>query len=166
MKTANPRRPSFVFLLPLALLALSGPASADELRLHDGRVLVGKVAEKGERLEVTTRDGIVALAKKDVSSSAPGLNADDAAAALVGAATAAATGAVGTAVAPAPPPQPHPLVAAAPPSAPTGTASTYSACCRINLPLSPFALLVFIVPAASTELTPAPLAQLDPRALY
>jgi len=68
MKTANPRRPSFVLLLPLALLALAGPASADELRLHDGRVLVGKVAEKGERLEVTTRDGIVALAKKDVSS--------------------------------------------------------------------------------------------------
>jgi len=68
MKPDHCRRPSSAFLLCLtALLAISAPARADELRLHDGRVLVGKVVEKGDRLEITTRDGVVAMAKKDVA---------------------------------------------------------------------------------------------------
>ncbi|MCA8964038.1 MAG: hypothetical protein H6838_16655 [Planctomycetes bacterium] len=44
--------------LVLASLSLS-PLRADEVRLDDGRVLVGKVAKKGEDLEITTRDGVV-----------------------------------------------------------------------------------------------------------
>jgi hypothetical protein len=40
--------------------------SADELRLADGRVLVGKVVEKGDTLEVTTRDGVVVVQKTQV----------------------------------------------------------------------------------------------------
>ncbi|HZN39457.1 MAG TPA: hypothetical protein VFD82_11685 [Planctomycetota bacterium] len=40
--------------------------SADELRLTDGRVLVGKVVEKGDTLEVTTRDGVVLVQKDQV----------------------------------------------------------------------------------------------------
>jgi hypothetical protein len=50
----------------LAALALAAGARADELRLHDGRVLVGKVAEKGDSLEVTTRDGVIVVAKAEV----------------------------------------------------------------------------------------------------
>ena len=52
--------------LPLALLVLTAPAHADELRLHDGRVIVGKVAVKGDAYEVTTRDGIVTVPKDQV----------------------------------------------------------------------------------------------------
>ncbi|MBL9076115.1 MAG: hypothetical protein JNL08_01345 [Planctomycetes bacterium] len=39
---------------------------ADEVRLDDGRVLVGKVVERGDTLEVTTRDGTVVVAKANV----------------------------------------------------------------------------------------------------
>ena len=40
--------------------------SADELRLADGRVLVGKVVVKGDTLEVTTRDGVVIVQQSQV----------------------------------------------------------------------------------------------------
>ncbi|MBX3462462.1 MAG: hypothetical protein KF830_04785 [Planctomycetes bacterium] len=43
------------------LLALCSALSADELRLDDGRVLVGKVTTRGDVLEVATRDGTVAV---------------------------------------------------------------------------------------------------------
>jgi|RhiMethySRZTD1v2_1073278.scaffolds.fasta_scaffold00469_26 hypothetical protein len=42
--------------------------SADEVRLTDGRVLVGKVVEKGDTLEVTTRDGVVIVQKSQVKN--------------------------------------------------------------------------------------------------
>ncbi len=40
---------------------------ADEVRLADGRVLVGKVVERGDTLEVSTRDGVVVVAKDQVT---------------------------------------------------------------------------------------------------
>ena len=50
----------------LAITCLLAPVRADELRLLDGRVLVGKVTEQGEQLEVSTRDGVVVVAKSQV----------------------------------------------------------------------------------------------------
>ncbi len=49
------------------LLAAVPTARADELRLDDGRVLVGKVVERGDTLEVTTIDGVVAVPKAKVT---------------------------------------------------------------------------------------------------
>ncbi len=50
-------------------LALCSPALlADEVRLDDGRVLVGKVVEKGTDLEITTRDGVVIVPAARVTS--------------------------------------------------------------------------------------------------
>lgn len=45
----------------LALAMAAAPLPADELRLDDGRVLVGKVQARGQEFEVTTRDGIVVV---------------------------------------------------------------------------------------------------------
>ena len=41
-------------------------ANADEVRLRDGRVYFGTVAERGAELMITTRDGIVRVPKADV----------------------------------------------------------------------------------------------------
>jgi hypothetical protein len=43
------------------LLFAAAPAHADELRLLDGRVIVGKVAEQGANYEVTTHNGTVVV---------------------------------------------------------------------------------------------------------
>lgn len=51
----------------LAIVSLSPAATADEVRMLDGRVLVGKVTEKGGNLEIVTRDGTVVVANKDVA---------------------------------------------------------------------------------------------------
>jgi hypothetical protein len=58
-----------LFHLPAVLLAVSlccGDATADEVRLLDGRVLVGKVAKKQATLEITTRDGVVSVPENEV----------------------------------------------------------------------------------------------------
>jgi hypothetical protein len=47
-------------------LLLGTPVRADEVRLDDGRVLVGKVVEKGDALEITTTDGVVLVPVKKV----------------------------------------------------------------------------------------------------
>jgi hypothetical protein len=62
-----PRRTTLPFFA-LCVALLPAPANADEVRLHDGRVLVGKVAEKGDTLEITTRDGVVVVARQSVRS--------------------------------------------------------------------------------------------------
>lgn len=50
------------------LCALANPLSADEVRLKDGRVLVGSVVQRGSVVEVTTRDGVVRVAADDVAA--------------------------------------------------------------------------------------------------
>jgi hypothetical protein len=58
------RRPPTLLAAFAALAALALPATparADELRLDDGRVLVGKVVARGQEFEVTTRDGVVVV---------------------------------------------------------------------------------------------------------
>lgn len=62
----HPPRPRSVPIL-LSLM-LAGPAAADELRLADGRVLVGSVRSLGEQLEITTRDGVVIVAAAEVTA--------------------------------------------------------------------------------------------------
>lgn len=67
---ALPSRPRSRFLhlgtaLLLGLTAADLPA--DEVRMHDGRVLVGKVTERGDNLQIATRDGVVVVASKDVA---------------------------------------------------------------------------------------------------
>lgn len=55
--------------LPVLLAVLALPASdlcADEVRLRDGRVLVGRVETKGKVTRVHTRDGVVKVATTDV----------------------------------------------------------------------------------------------------
>jgi hypothetical protein len=62
-------RPTRLLALCSAALILALPIAAQEvmqLRLKDGRVLVGKVASKGDNYEVTTYDGRVTVAKLDV----------------------------------------------------------------------------------------------------
>lgn len=49
-------------------LAIAAGLRADEVRLDDGRVLVGKVTEKGDRLEIETTDGVVVVPKVQVVS--------------------------------------------------------------------------------------------------
>jgi hypothetical protein len=56
-------------LATLALLAAG--AAADEVRLHDGRVLVGRVAVRDGRLEITTRDGVIVVAEQEVAERIP-----------------------------------------------------------------------------------------------
>lgn len=58
--------PRSAWFLLLVLAAPVHPALADEVRLDDGRVLVGKVVERGDTLEVTTRDGVVVVQKDRV----------------------------------------------------------------------------------------------------
>lgn len=54
--------------LAAAACALLAPlARADEVRLHDGRVLVGKVTMKGDTWEIATRDGDVVVQRQDVA---------------------------------------------------------------------------------------------------
>lgn len=55
-------------LLAAAALAFAGPAAADELRLRDGRIIVGKVTSRADTYEVATRDGVVVVAKAEVES--------------------------------------------------------------------------------------------------
>jgi len=58
---------SCLFLL-FAVAAPLPVVLADEVRLDDGRVLVGKVVERGDTLEVTTRDGVVVVQKDRVTT--------------------------------------------------------------------------------------------------
>lgn len=51
-----------------AAFTIAPPLRADEVRLDDGRVLVGKVAQKGDDLEITTRDGVVIVPAARVTS--------------------------------------------------------------------------------------------------
>lgn len=66
---AMPRpRSRFQHLGTALLLGLATTAlPADEVRMHDGRVLVGKVSERGDKLQIATRDGVVVVASKDVA---------------------------------------------------------------------------------------------------
>lgn len=57
--------PSVVALLATFCLS-SGLARADEIRLDDGRVLVGKVTTRADILEVETAEGLVAVPKERV----------------------------------------------------------------------------------------------------
>lgn len=62
-------RPSRLLALCSAAVILALPAASQEvmeLRLKDGRILVGKVTTKGDNLEVTTYDGSVTVAQVDV----------------------------------------------------------------------------------------------------
>lgn len=51
----------------LSCSLLLAPALADEIVLKDGRVLVGKVVQQGNVLEITTRDGVVRVDEKEVA---------------------------------------------------------------------------------------------------
>jgi hypothetical protein len=53
--------------LLLTCLAPLPALRADEVRLDDGRVLVGKVVDRGDTIEVTTRDGVVVVHKERVT---------------------------------------------------------------------------------------------------
>jgi hypothetical protein len=55
-------------ILLVAFCLLPPAARADEVRLHDGRVLVGKVTERGGVLEIETRDGIVRVNRAEVAN--------------------------------------------------------------------------------------------------
>jgi hypothetical protein len=65
--TAGTRAARRLPIALLLLLAAAPPVRADEIRLDDGRVLVGKVTERGEQIEIATRAGtVVVLASKVV----------------------------------------------------------------------------------------------------
>jgi hypothetical protein len=51
-----------------AAAALAVPAAADEVRLRDGRVLVGPTTERGDTIEVETTDGLVVVRRDEVST--------------------------------------------------------------------------------------------------
>jgi hypothetical protein len=53
-------------LASILCLALSSTALADEVRLNDGRVLIGKVKLDGARCRITTRDGVVEVLAQEV----------------------------------------------------------------------------------------------------
>ena len=53
-------------LLPLAAALLVGAPLADEVRMSDGRVLVGPTVKRGKKLQVKTLDGVVVVLRKDV----------------------------------------------------------------------------------------------------
>jgi hypothetical protein len=55
-------------LLVACLTAFLSPLCADELRLKDGRVLVGSVTAQGNTLEIATRDGVVRVSLNEVES--------------------------------------------------------------------------------------------------
>ncbi len=48
------------------LVSLSAGAAADTVRLQSGDVVAGDVADRGDRIEVTTGDGVVSLRWRDV----------------------------------------------------------------------------------------------------
>lgn len=56
--------------LALAVGCLLAPLTGQELRLKDGRVLVGKLTERGDNYEVETREGSVLVPQAAVSSRA------------------------------------------------------------------------------------------------
>jgi hypothetical protein len=65
----DPRMPTPLACLALCLLpTLPGAPRPDELRLDDGRVLVGAVTQRGDLLEIQTRDGTVVVPKTRVKS--------------------------------------------------------------------------------------------------
>lgn len=53
-------------LVPMAACLLVGTLSADEVRLSDGRVLVGPTKNLGKKLQVKTLDGVVVVPRQDV----------------------------------------------------------------------------------------------------
>jgi hypothetical protein len=55
------------FAFAASLFTLPAVAAADEIRLNDGRVLVGAVREVGDTLEIQTRDGTVVVPKASVA---------------------------------------------------------------------------------------------------
>jgi hypothetical protein len=55
-----------VLLSALCCALTIQPAKADEVRLRDGRVYFGTVAERGAEIMITTRDGVVRVSKADV----------------------------------------------------------------------------------------------------
>lgn len=55
-------------LAAAALFAASPALRADEVKLRDGRVLVGKVTERGDRVEIATRDGTVVVPRAAIES--------------------------------------------------------------------------------------------------
>ncbi len=59
-------------LLLAGLLAAALPASADEVRLENGNVLVGIAREEGSRVVVELPAGTVEIEREDVSSIVPG----------------------------------------------------------------------------------------------
>jgi hypothetical protein len=68
----RPRSPRLRALAVAAALIVSAvPAHADELRLLDGRVIVGRVVDKGEQYEVATADGTVVVPKSQVQRLTP-----------------------------------------------------------------------------------------------
>lgn len=70
LNPAQVLRPRNLLQLSAAALILALPASAQnlmELRLNDGRVLVGKVVEKGDTKVVSTHDGNVTVAIGDIA---------------------------------------------------------------------------------------------------
>lgn len=64
---ANFMHRSIAAFLPLCCCALLlGAARADEIRLLDGRILVGKVERRGDVYEIMTRDGVVRVQKGEI----------------------------------------------------------------------------------------------------
>jgi hypothetical protein len=61
---------SFPWLSAVVAAVLATAARADEFRLHDGRVIVGRPVEKGSTFEVVTRDGVVIVPKAEVKQRA------------------------------------------------------------------------------------------------
>ena len=51
-----------------AVLGLLSPLAADEVRLKDGRVLIGTVTTQGGNVEIATHDGIVRVAASEIES--------------------------------------------------------------------------------------------------
>ena len=69
MSTIHPTTNRLVTALAAAALTLPAAAqSLKELRLKDGRVLVGEVRAKGADYQVATREGHVSVAQRDVAS--------------------------------------------------------------------------------------------------
>ncbi|MFM1872681.1 MAG: hypothetical protein RL398_2103, partial [Planctomycetota bacterium] len=66
MPPTTAQRPFGSFLAAILIPVLAAAVKADELRLDDGRILVGAVVVRGDQLEVTTRDGLVRVAKARV----------------------------------------------------------------------------------------------------
>ena len=55
------------YAYPVLAALLLASLHADEVRLKDGRVLVGKVVERGSVLEITTREGVVRVDVAEVA---------------------------------------------------------------------------------------------------